>query len=461
MLDHGRPVHAKDLDKKRVLMDSALSVWPIGKEVMRFIELHRAFIKKGLVKGDKNRYQTIRILNWLIDAGFVQKIEPGKYKITMKPDEFKLFDYLYGLRDQARNEKMILNWRYGGFLWAFSDGYYLGMPEEAEDHPDVRFIFTILNERLASIFESYRELAIILKERRTSKDKIYLPERFFRQGLVEIIPWWLESKIGNDLDGLDISNLRNAILHIIDTLPDEIEKGDFGTRTQLEYLKKMLPLIIRPLEEALAIPDWGTPPDDRSLISETSKKTNQFAMIITEPEYLIDEMSHEKRDIYRRLEEWARKRDVTDLYIASSLPLFNESEIVIETLNTYGEMLLGRTRSKNVMELYKKIQASNWLSLHGPLLINRHEVPEILQKQVSQLLSEGYKSEDLIKYLAFSRSPINYAQPTEDKINFISRLFPNVPKKNVRSLYLEGVQTVKEMADKAFTELEDLNDEEE
>jgi len=447
MLERGRPV---SITKRQEELDKAISAWDKYNPEMHHAEIHKAFFNKGLVE-ENARYQTSRILNRLIDVGYVKKLAKGLYKMTIKPEEFNLFDYLARLRKQAQKEKLILNWTYGGFTWAFNDGCYLGMPEEVEDHSDVRFIFAILNERMASIFESYRELAIVLRQRRESKEIIPLPERFYRQALVEIIPWWLESQAGADLDGLSIDSLRKLIPSMIEALPNEYGDGKHIDNLHLDHLEKLLPLITRPLDEAMKIEEWGTPFDDRSLVKEKQPTTNQFAMIITEPEFLIDEMSHEVRSIYDRIERWSKQKGIADEYIAFSLPQFEDSTIVLETLSTYGARLLGNKRAERIISLYKKIQVSNWLSfLHRPRIISRNEIPATIKKQVAQLLKEGHKPEDLVRYLAHSRGPADYHQPSEDKIIFLQNLFSDLPKEKVRKLYLEGVDEINKFAEIAF-----------
>ena len=215
MLDRGRPVHDKDLKKKQVIMDSVLAVWSDNRVVMQFMEIHRALIEKGLVTNEDDRYKTDRLLKWLIKEGYVEKIDRGKYRITVKPDEFKLFDYLHKIRSDSRGDNLNFNSRTGGSLWDSNETYHLGMPEEIITYPDANFCLQILSIRLDRIFRALKAVSQTVKMRRDSDERIPLPSEIIRQVLTEILPYHIESKIGPDGDGLYYTDLYEVIRQII------------------------------------------------------------------------------------------------------------------------------------------------------------------------------------------------------------------------------------------------------
>jgi len=175
MLGRGRPVHEADLKKIQYQIDSALALWPVDKIEVSPRDLSNAFFKKGLITSQSHRYQIVKILDQCIRAGHVEKVAPGRYRLVSKPDEFKLFDLLSNLREQARKDHLVFMGRVGGSLWTANETCYLGMPENIDEEKDVWPLMDILEARLSRIFICYQSLANLLQHRRETKSSIPLP----------------------------------------------------------------------------------------------------------------------------------------------------------------------------------------------------------------------------------------------------------------------------------------------
>ena len=456
MLDRGRPVHDKDLKKKQAIMDSVLAVWPDNREVMQFMEIHRALIERELVTNEDDRYKTDRLLKWLIKEGYVEKIDRGKYRITVKPDEFKLFNYLQKIRSDYRGNSLNFNSRTGGTLWASNETYHLGMPEEIMSYPDADFCLQILSIRLDRIFWAFKAVSQTVKMRRNSDERIPLPSEIIRQVLTEILPYHIESKIGPDGDGLYYTDLHEVIGQIIQKLPESVETQEgWSSSLQKERLYEYYQIVSKFLEETEEYLDKKREEDriewEKNPIRKVPLRPERYhyAMIITEPEYLIDEIAHEKRQLYEEIKELVKK-NIGDIYITASLPLY-DPDITRDVLDKYGNTLLGRKRSKRIKSLYEKIWASHIVAqwLDYPLMPNRTENeihPEIFEG-IDNIKKLGHSEEELVRYIAHSKASMNFISPTKEKINLLYRLFPDILKNRINSLYLEGVQEARKYSD--------------
>jgi len=467
MLARGRPVHEKDLKKKQVIMDSVLAVWPENQQVIHFMEIHQALLEKGLVANEIDRYKTDRLLKWLIKDGYIEKVDRGKYKITVKPDEFKLFDYLQKIRSHYRGDNLNFNSRTGGTLWASNETYHLGMPEEICEHPDANFCLQILSIRLDRIFQALKSVSQTLKMRRDTDERIPLPPEIVRQVLTEIVPFHIESKIGPDRDGLYYTDLHEVIGQIIHELPESVETQEgWSSSLEKDRLDEYYQIISKFLKETEEHLDKKREEDriewEKNPVREVPLRPERYhyAMIITEPEYLIDEIAHEKRQLYEEIEELV-KEGIDDIIIAASLPLY-DPDITRDVLSKYGTRLFGRKRLKSIKNLYEKIWAchviSSWLNF--PLMPNRYENevhPEIFEG-ISNVIELGHTEEELIRYMAHSRGSVNFSSPTKKKMNLLYKLFPNLPKDKINMLYLEGVKEARKYSDYVWKELKQTFD---
>ena len=72
--------------------------------------------------------------------------------------------------------------------------------------------------------------------------------------------------------------------------------------------------------------------------------------------------------------------------------------------------------------------------------------PEILEG-IDNIKKSGHSEEELVRYIAHSKASMNFFSPTKEKINLLYRLFPDISKDKINSLYLEGVQEARKYSD--------------
>lgn len=455
MLDRGRPPKYLDHGKKRSLMDSVLATWPKDQEVLHFMDIHRALIEKGIVEDLGDRYKTNRILGWLIEAGLMEKKGRGQYRITVKPDEFKLFDYLGELREKYRKKDLIYKGRVGGYLWTSNENYYLGMPSNLEEEKDAYLLMQILETRLARIFQGYQQLAYHLKVRRETGVKSTLPGAFLEEVLLELIPWWTGCKMGPDGNGLYITDLKNLIKGSIDNLPESVKSDGWENPIEKKLLKEHFDVIAELIDrKQKEISDYyndkknsGYDEAEESL-SLAKSEINQLVMIIAEPEFHLDEKGFDKRLIYDILTSSVKEKEDDLTLVQYLLPY--DMDLVNEALKRYGRSVLGYERFRKVIKIYESMKVSDNISYwFGPFYEPKRGASDDSLKGIAQLL-EKYKAKDLIYYLAFSRGSISFINETPEKFELICQLFSNISRENVKKWYLEGLTDAKALHKKIF-----------
>lgn len=427
------------MKKLQYEIDSALSVWPKDKQEICPAEIKDAFFEKGLIRSLERRDQVVRILNRLVRAGHIDKVGRGRYRLKSKPDEFKLFDLLSNMRERAHKENLVFTGRVGGTLWTANETCYLGMPENVTEEKDAWFLMSILELRLSRIFQSYQSLAYTLQQRQKLGTQIPLPGLIIREALAELLPWWLESKIGSDSDGLYITDLFNVTEQMIQQLPDTVESDGWTDSIRKDILMDYY-RVIKNFMKIKEKYDEKQRRDGKQIDIEYEEEVNEtnhrFAMIITEPEFNLNEDIYESRQIFSVIAD-SLKEKMDDLDIATDVLLYNH-DIVIDVLRKYGSSKWGVTRSKKILSLYEKIYISNLISRWVGPFSNR--ISKDLIKAVNNFIEKGNKPKEIIYYLPFSHGSINFILPTEDKKKIIYQLFPDIPQEKIQEWYLDGVK---------------------
>jgi len=341
----GRPPGEEKISQ--TVIDAIVSLWVDPESELSFSNIHEGLLKKGIVQKKEYRYKTDRILKRLSSGKrkIIMKVGRGRYRLQVNPDEFKLFDYLKRIRQLAK-------FSVGGTFWKQSELYLYGMPETVSEYADSKYALEIINIRISQLFEALGSLAEEVKNRDTKFEKVTpprLPPSVIRELLLEIMPYYLGSKAGMDLDGLPSDELNIVLSKMAETLPEEITPQSSTLKNLiLENFKILTSMTMREDDEK---------EDDENLIRQLNKKTEDFALIVTLPEFSIDESGYEKRWIKSELEEHGRA-DKSSLFIASSLLLFRKQN-VMDVLNIFGRKYLGNQKWKETQELYEKMYASN------------------------------------------------------------------------------------------------------
>jgi hypothetical protein len=166
-------------------------------------------------------------------------------------------------------------------------------------------------------------------------------------------------------------------------------------------------------------------------------------MIITEPEFNLDETNYENHRIYDIIDD-SIKEKMDDLDIVIDIILYDYTNVK-NIFEKYGPSKWGHTRSKNILKLYEKVYFSELLSRWvGPF---SEKISKEIIDVVNSNVSKGYKPKDIVYYLAFSHGSINFILPTDKKKNLIYQLFPDIPKEKIDNWYLTGVKEAKKRVD--------------
>lgn len=430
---------------------AVLSLWPDNDTILSFIEIHIGLCEKKIVT-IKNRSKTYKILKRLTREGYIEKVDRGRYKAKVKPDEFRLFEYLNQLRESGEGNDLFFEGSVGGTLWKQNDLYFLGMPSEVMDDDLTKFIFSILSIRLSELYQGSQALAqYLMRERSNPGKQPELPRVLLRQLLLEIIPYYVGSHAGIDRDGLSITDLRDLYRTIISQMPETIYSDDWGSSTSKNQISETFETTCELLE--ISLNSYYESPDyiiEQEYNPNPENKKGNFAIIMTDPIYLIDEDAHQKRTIYHEIIEMNDSKH-SEIEIAQSLLLY-EQENVLDVLNKYGKLELESKKYNKVVNYYKKMKASHNLALTLEIFEEGYISREELQQLIDDYVSKNISIRDLVYYLPFGFCGMNFVCPHPSKYKIIYEAFPTVPKSKLDKWYENGVAEAKIILEKKLEE---------
>ncbi len=378
------------------------------------------------------------------------KMDKGRYKAKVKPAEFHLFNYLHQLRESVQKEDQYYVGSVGGSLWKQNDLYFLGLPQEVEDDPLSNFVMEILCIRLSNLFVGMEALSHYLqRKRRFPKMNVSLPSRLIRELLLEIVPYYLGSKAGIDSDGLSITDLRDLIGEIITQIPESVDNYGYTCKDRMtKVFGKSSELLDISLNSVFESPDYIV---EQSFSNNPEFKKGEFAIVLTDPIYLIDEDAHQRRNIFHEIIELDTLGD-TATEIAGSL-LLNDEANVLEVINNYAHLEIGRKKTNELKKVYKKMAASRNLALVMDYVDDGLIEEEEKRNLISKFTDQGITIRDLVYYLPFCTTSLNFILPTQRKKEIIYGSFPSVPRKKINEWYEAGIEEAKKLVDKTIERL--------
>ena len=98
--------------------------------ILRFKDIHEEFVKAGIVS--KHKGNTRRLLRRLIERGYLEQVERGKYRLKITPKPFQVTELIREIREKY-GDGMIYEWRVGGHLWTLVEGIVFGLPYNIEE----------------------------------------------------------------------------------------------------------------------------------------------------------------------------------------------------------------------------------------------------------------------------------------------------------------------------------------
>ena len=189
----------------------------------------------------------------------------------------------------------------------------------------------------------------------------------------------------------------------------------------------------------------------QSLNSDPEFKKGRFAIVMTDPIYLIDEDAHQRRSVFHEIIELDALGD-SATEIAGSL-LLNDESNVLEVLDNYAHLEIGRKKNNEMKRVFKKMVASRNLALlmgyvdEG--IIEKEEIRNLIIKYNDQ----SFTTRDLVYYLPFCTTSLNFILLTQRKKHIIYRSFPTVPRKKIDEWYESGIEEAQQLVDKTLDRL--------
>jgi hypothetical protein len=420
-------------------VDALLSLWIKEDEGLRFMQIHKGLVEKGIVRNIEDKKATVRILTKATNQELVKHNEDSKlYFLNAVSQEFKLFNYLNGLRQKSEVTQL----NYGSFLSKLCKLYFMGMPSSAFRHEDCSFLLEVLVDRVSRLFEALWVLATEIEIRKREAVDNQLHDYVLREVMLELLPYYLGSRAGPDLDGLSIDGLKTVMARIIEVLPNEVEPM---VATLKERLAERLSEINKRIE-TIKLDEERIQYEKRFF----EDKRPDFALIVIPPDYYLDENWSEKSSIKLFLDKCKEK---SALYLASYLIQF-KNQNVINVLDLYGQELLGVEKLIQTKSLYEKMYTSDYvatsiINLYG---ISSKKSKDKLLSEVRKL-TEKFGRKSIIKYLAFSKSHRCFFLPTIEKEKLLQEIFPNYSEEEIHSWLNEGARLFTSLSEERIKDL--------
>jgi hypothetical protein len=428
----GRKPGAETGKLSQNVIDALATLWH-GRESdpLTFMQIHKWLVKRGIVKSEKQKASTVRILEKAKKQELV-KHEGNQYFIDVVPEEFRVFDYLQRLRNKAKTSRFTI----GSTFCTTCELYLLGMPESALKYPDIENMLQVLGVRISKLYQAFRVLAEEAKRRETLPNtNHYIPYDAARELLLELIPYYLANNAGSSGNGFAIEDLNKLIPKMIEALPEEVEPQN-PTRKNiiLKHFKVLNELIKLQNEEKFSSPE---------------EEPKDFALVMAPPEGWVDEDEQDRRWIKQELEEYA---DKSPLYIASILLMFKK-ENVDNVLYIYGRKLLEAKKLNETKKLYEKMHASDCVAslIHDFEYYDDKDKAEAMK--IIQDLTQKHGRKSIIVYLAFSRSSTCWFLPTPEKEKLLQQFFPYHSEQEIHDWLTEGAELHKPLAEEKWKHL--------
>ena len=421
-MHRGRPSYLENEWRISRIMNVLASLQQRKGDVLRFSDIHEEFVKARIVSNIKHRGNTRRILRQLIEKGYLEQVERGKYRLKVAPKPFQVAELIREIREKY-GDKMIYEWKVGGHLWTLVEGIIFGLPHNIEKNPVYKAVLEVLLIRLANIFNAIVELGITAKMSKDIK-KAPIPYIAVREFLLNSLPHIIGEYSGIDGDGLPAREIAKLYKILVRHIPEEVNGQPILVNVIREYVdvgEKLLNKSIntsRLIDEALIVSG-----EDKEVWRKI-RELEKIVLVVYPPRHLIDE-NEDERELYELLRH-SIEEGYSDAMLLAHMRVYNEE--VVEKVMNYLEPMLGKERKNRLMRLYRLARAgmildgiiASYLSFKEkkgkPRYIEYEddifgkviEVNEFADKTEDEVLSElrkeldyarrhGYTLEDMIK----------------------------------------------------------------
>ncbi len=421
-MHRGRPSYLENEWRISRIMNVLADLQQRKGDVLRFSDIHEEFVKAGIVSNIKHRGNTRRILRQLIEKGYLEQVERGKYRLKVAPKPFQVAELIRKIREKY-GDKMIYEWRVGGHLWTLVEGIIYGLPHNIEENPVYKAVLEVLLIRLANIFNAIVELGITAKMSKDIK-KAPIPYIAVREFILNSLSHIIGERSGIDGDGLPAEDIVELYKMVLKHIPREVN----GQPILIDIIKEYIDAGERLLNKSVNVSGLI---DEALIVSGEDKEVwrkirelEKIVLVVYPPRHLIDE-NEDERELYELLRH-SIEEGYSDAMLLAHMRVYDEE--VVERVMNYLEPMLGKERKNKLMRLYKLVRAgmilngiiASYLSFKEkkgkPRYIEYEddifgkviEVNEFADKTEEEVLSElrkgleyarrhGYTLEDMIK----------------------------------------------------------------
>lgn len=387
-------------------------------EVLRFSDIHEEFVRARIVSNIKYRGNTRRILKRLIEKGYLEQVERGKYRLKVAPKPFQITELIREIHDKHGDE-MVYEWRVGGTFWTLAEGVIFGLPRNITENPVYSAILDVLMIRLANIFNAVVEIGIAAKMSKDIK-KAPIPHTVVREFILNSLPHIIGELSGIDGDGLPAEDIAELYEILLKYAPKEVN----GQPIPVDLIKEYIDVGKKLLNKSTGVSELI----DVSGEDKETRELKKIVFVAYPPRYLIDE-NEDERELYELLRD-SIEEGYSDAMLLALMRVYDEE--VVERVVDYLEPMLGKERKNRLMQLYKLARAGMILNsiVETYLSFKKKkekskcieyediEINEFVDKIEEEVLSElrgkleqarryGYTLEDMIKGIWLSDWSLN------------------------------------------------------
>lgn len=274
---------------------------------------------------EKKSRKIYQILEELTTKKILEKIDQKTYKKIID-SSLQVLDFARKFIGECQQKNNSYERRFGGMFWTMAEISLLGVPDNLSLPKWKEEILDILLLRIVEMFEAINYLVT------DDHSKPSFQAGYLRQTLLELIPYYLGSRWGEDNDGEEFSKLETQIEKLIDIL----NIHGYNTTEIKQFFGK--------------IRDWNYPSSE---YEESHKITNKFGMMVFPPMSTVDYENSEEQSVFL----WIKKMDEgkSEEFIVANLACHEDPQTVKNVLQKY-RYYFAKEKMRKIMNLYEHIQ---------------------------------------------------------------------------------------------------------
>ncbi len=421
------PPNAKPRKNNRLSMDTLMSLLSNDpSKGVGFMTIHRGLVKAGRV-ASKDYTATNRLIKRGLENGWIKQLDDRSYISTVAPEEFQVFVFLDKLRQTVGSEKM-------AFPAPMMELLFLGMPKRTLDSLYAQLALWLLLDRIAALFQAVKDLTEQFKIDRDCSDNWLeqgLPSETILQLQLEVIPYYL-MRMGPSIPEMQqIVKELAKVLQQGGCVPDHMKVDLKPLKDELEVLEK-IPRFMYSREG-----------------NEWDLKIEDFAMVVTPSEWLVDKEGQEEREIVSELKAFKNK-GLSTHYVAHFLAYeFDDTMKVQRILNRESPRIISPQELKEIMDQYQLLLSTKRAvqlideivrlepCCRGSRRCNRELVRDLAQDKRELVgIFKLYEAKNILLHLPEFDMYLQDDDPL--RLNLIKRCCKGEPMENIRAWIDQG-----------------------